>query len=99
MYCQMIRVISSPSSSTTGLATLILGMPPISLPMLIGPRRYLALPSARLPVRSRRLAAGEAAGWRAVSGPSRSREHQDRGHDARTQNRQGQDIEHTAARD
>jgi hypothetical protein len=23
MYCQMIRVISSPSSSTTGLATLI----------------------------------------------------------------------------
>src|SRR5262249_61869580 len=26
MYCQMIRVISSPSSSTTGLATLILAM-------------------------------------------------------------------------
>jgi hypothetical protein len=26
MYCQMIRVISSPSSSTTGLATLILAI-------------------------------------------------------------------------
>jgi hypothetical protein len=26
MYCQMIRVISSPSSSTTGLVTLIFAM-------------------------------------------------------------------------
>src|SRR5690625_3545135 len=30
MNCQMIRVISSPSSSTTGFATLILAMRPIS---------------------------------------------------------------------
>src|SRR5579875_2026774 len=44
MNCQMILVISSPSSSTTGLATLILGMPPISLPMLVSP--YFSGPAA-----------------------------------------------------
>jgi hypothetical protein len=32
MYCQMIRVISSPSSSTTGLVTLIFAMGKRALP-------------------------------------------------------------------
>src|SRR6202049_2483905 len=41
MNCQMIRVISSPSISTTGFCTLILGMPPTSL-------RYLRLARGRV---------------------------------------------------
>src|SRR5579859_5735976 len=66
MNCQMIRVISSPSSSTTGLATLILGMPPVSLPTLVSPRPYRARHWQGYRCGAGHLAAGEAAadeGW------------------------------------
>jgi hypothetical protein len=48
MSCQMIRVISSPSSSTTGLATLILDMLLNSLHLQASPSPFWGSPATRL---------------------------------------------------
>src|ERR1035441_161295 len=49
MDSQMIRVISSPLSSTTGFTTLILGMPLLSLHDVLVTADGLNSPFARLP--------------------------------------------------